>query len=259
MGILISAMVLGLMGSFHCLGMCGPIVLALPLHGNSVGQKIYGGVLYNLGRTVTYGAMGALFGLVGQGLQLVGFQQVVSVIMGAAMIVSVMFPKIFRNHYSLEQSAFRWIGKLKKTIVEMFSIRSFQSLFFIGLLNGLLPCGLVYIAIAGAIATGSVTMGAGYMMVFGIGTLPLLLLLGVAGNVLSHNIRQRINSLIPILVVMVGIFFVLRGLNLNIPYLSPTRDRIEMRFEKSLEEQSLSSSETLQPHPSCCTPGSEGK
>ncbi len=258
MEILISAMVLGLMGSFHCLGMCGPIVLALPLHGNTVGQKIYGGVLYNLGRTVTYGTMGALFGLVGQGLQLVGFQQVVSVIMGAAMIVSVMFPKIFRNQYSLEQSAFRWIGKLKKTIVKMFSIRSFQSLFFIGLLNGLLPCGLVYIAIAGAIATGSVTMGAGYMVVFGIGTLPLLLLLGVAGNVLSHNIRRRINSLIPILVVVVGIFFVLRGLNLNIPYLSPTRDRIEKRFEKSLEEQSLPSSEATQPQPSCCTLGSEG-
>ncbi len=252
MGILFSALVLGLMGSFHCLGMCGPIVLALPLHGNSVGQKIYGGVLYNLGRTVTYGAMGALFGLVGQGLQLVGFQQVVSVIMGGAMIVSVMFPKIFRNQYSLEQSAFRWVGKLKKTIVEMFSIRSFQSLFFIGLLNGLLPCGLVYIAIAGAIATGSVAMGAGYMVVFGLGTIPLLLLLGVAGNVLGNNIRRRINSLIPILVVVVGIFFVLRGLNLNIPYLSPTRDRIEKRFEKSLEEQNLTSSETITVQPACC-------
>ncbi len=258
MGILFSALVLGLMGSFHCLGMCGPIVLALPLHGNSVGQKIYGGVLYNLGRTVTYGAMGALFGLVGQGLQLVGFQQVVSVIMGGAMIVSVMFPKIFRNQYSLEQSAFRWVGKLKKTIVEMFSIRSFQSLFFIGLLNGLLPCGLVYIAIAGAIATGSVAMGAGYMVVFGLGTIPLLLLLGVAGNVLGNNIRRRINSLIPILVVVVGIFFVLRGLNLNIPYLSPTRDRIEKRFEKSLEEQNLTSSETITVQPACCASDSEG-
>lgn len=257
MSILISALVLGLMGSFHCVGMCGPIVLALPLHGNTIGQKIYGGVLYNLGRTVTYGAMGALFGLVGQGLHLVGFQQKVSVIMGAAMILSVLFPQLFRNQYRLDKSAIRWVGRLKKKIVEMFEIRSFQSLFFIGLLNGLLPCGLVYIAIAGAIATASVALGTAYMVIFGLGTLPILLLLGVAGNVLSQNVRQRINSLIPILVVVVGIFFILRGLNLNIPYLSPTRDRIEKRFEKSLEEKNVTSSETLQ-IPACCNAEVEG-
>lgn len=261
MAIMLSALVLGLMGSFHCVGMCGPIALALPLHGNNIQQKIFGGLLYNSGRTITYAAMGAVFGLLGQGLKLVGFQQVVSVIMGTVMVGSVLFPALFRNQYDLQKSSFKLIGKLKKTLAEMFSVRSFQSLFFIGLLNGLLPCGLVYIAIAGAIATGSIVMGIWYMVLFGLGTIPMLLVLGVAGNLVSNRIRQRINKLIPIMVVIVGVFFILRGLNLNIKYLSPTKDRIEKRFEKSLEEQQLSlratESTTFTPKgdlPSCCEP-----
>ena len=223
------------------MGMCGPIVLALPLHGNTIPQKIIGGLLYNLGRTVTYGVMGAVFGLLGQGLHLVGFQQVVSVVMGTAMILSVLFPALFRNQYDLQKSSFKLVGKLKKSISGLFSVRSFESLFFIGLLNGLLPCGLVYIAVAGAIATGSAPMGVSYMVVFGLGTIPMLLVLGVAGNLLSNQLRQKINRLIPVLVVVVGIFFVLRGLNLNIKFLSPTRDKIEKKFEQSLEEKKLTS------------------
>lgn len=241
MAVFISALLLGIMGSFHCIGMCGPIVLALPLHGNNVRQKIFGGLLYNLGRTVTYGIMGAVFGLLGQGLRLVGFQQAVSIIMGVAMVVSVLFPALFRNQYNLRKSSNRIIGKLKKSIAEMFSVRSFQSLFFIGLLNGLLPCGLVYIAIAGAITTGSLSLGIWYMILFGLGTIPMLLTLGVAGNLVSTKLRQKINRLIPALIVIVGIFFILRGLNLNIRFLSPTRDKIEQRFENSLEEQNLHS------------------
>lgn len=260
MAVLLSALLLGLMGSFHCLGMCGPIVLALPLHGNNVRQKIWGGLLYNIGRTVTYGAMGAVFGLLGQGLQLIGFQQVVSVIMGAVMIISVMFPALFKNQYDLQKSSFRLTARLKKSIAQLFSVRSFQSLFFIGLLNGLLPCGLVYIAIAGSIATGSVVAGIWYMVLFGLGTIPMLLALGVAGNLVGTRVRQRINRLIPILVVLVGIFFILRGLNLNIKYLSPTKDKIEKRFEKSLEENQLSENQDTKAGytvktgvPACCS------
>ena len=97
MSILISALVLGFMGSFHCAGMCGPIAIALPLQGNTIAGKILGGTLYNLGRTITYGILGALFGLLGQGVAMIGFQQKVSVIMGAIMILSVLFPALFKN------------------------------------------------------------------------------------------------------------------------------------------------------------------
>jgi sulfite exporter TauE/SafE len=216
MSILISAFVLGIMGSFHCAGMCGPIAIALPLHGNSVGGKIFGGSLYNMGRTLTYGIMGALFGLLGQGVAMLGFQQKISVIMGSLMIISVLFPGLFKNQYSMSKSWFSLVGRLKSTIGQMFSIRSYKSLFFIGMLNGLLPCGLVYMAIAGAIGTGSAALGTLYMILFGLGT---------------------INKLIPILVAVVGIFFILRGLSLGIPYLSPPKEKIEKKFEKSLEKE----------------------
>ena len=240
MSILISAFVLGIMGSFHCAGMCGPIAIALPLHGNSVGGKIFGGSLYNLGRTITYGIMGALFGLLGQGVAMIGFQQKISVIMGSLMIISVLFPALFKNQYSMNKSWFSLVGKLKSSIGQMFSIRSYPSLFFIGMLNGLLPCGLVYMAIAGAIGTGSISMGTLYMILFGLGTIPMLMGISLAGNLLSLAVRKRINKLIPLMVVVVGIFFILRGLSLGIPYLSPPREKIEKKFEKSLEKEQSS-------------------
>ncbi len=235
MAILISALVLGIMGSFHCAGMCGPIAIALPLYGNTFTQKIFGAGLYNLGRTLTYGIMGAFFGLIGQGLQLLGFQQKVSVIMGSLMIISVLFPALFRNQYNMGKSWVPVVGKLKKTIGQMFSIRSFSSLFFIGMLNGLLPCGLVYMAIAGAIGTGGVLQGALYMILFGLGTIPILFAIAIAGNILSVAVRKKINKLIPVLVVVVGLLFILRGLSLGIPYLSPPKQKIEQKFERSLE------------------------
>ncbi len=237
MAIFISALVLGMMGSFHCAGMCGPIAIALPLHGNTLSGKIFGGSLYNLGRTCTYGIMGAIFGLLGQGVQLLGFQQKVSVIMGGLMIISVLFPALFRNQYSMSKSWFSLVARLKSTIGKMFSIRSYSSLFFIGMLNGLLPCGLVYMAIAGAIGTGEVVSGTLYMVLFGLGTIPMLLGISLAGNMMSLAIRSRINKLIPVLVVIVGIFFILRGLSLGIPYLSPPKEKIEKKFEKSLDHE----------------------
>jgi sulfite exporter TauE/SafE len=239
MAILISALVLGIMGSFHCAGMCGPIAIALPLHGNTVGGKIFGGALYNLGRTITYGIMGAVFGLLGQGVAMLGFQQKISVIMGGLMIISVLFPALFRNQYSLEKSWLSFVGNLKSTIGRMFSIRSYSSLFFIGMLNGLLPCGLVYMAIAGAIGTGSLGYGTLYMILFGLGTIPMLLGISLAGNLLSLAVRRRINRLIPFMVVLVGILFILRGLSLGIPYLSPPKEKIEKKFEKSLDKEQM--------------------
>jgi hypothetical protein len=237
MEILITAFALGLMGSIHCAGMCGPIAIALPLHGNTMPQKIFGSTLYNVGRTITYGIMGAIFGLLGQGIEMIGIQQKISIIMGALMIISVLFPSIFRNKYRMDKSLFPFIQKIKTSLAKMFFIRSYSSLFFIGLLNGLLPCGLVYMAIAGAIGTGNVVLGTFYMILFGLGTIPMMLGISLAGNFLSLAIRKKINQLIPVLIVIVGIFFILRGLSLGIPFLSPPKDKIEKKFEKSLENQ----------------------
>ncbi|PID91889.1 MAG: hypothetical protein CSA96_06035 [Bacteroidetes bacterium] len=242
MEILISAFILGLAGSMHCIGMCGPIVLALPLHGNTPGGKVLGGLLYNLGRTTTYGLMGFLSGLLGQGIAMIGFQQKISVIMGSLMVVAVLFPRLFKNQYSMENSSSAWGRKLKSTIARMFAIQSYNSLFLIGMLNGLLPCGLVYMAIAAAIGTGKAGLGALFMLLFGLGTLPVLLALGIAGNILSGAARKKINKLIPVLVVIVGIFFILRGLDLGIPFLSPRKDKIEHKFQEKLNKEARTKS-----------------
>jgi sulfite exporter TauE/SafE len=237
MNIIFSGLILGLAGSLHCAGMCGPIAIALPLSGNTGYQKVFGGILYNLGRTVTYAFMGAVFGLLGQGLELVGFQQWVAIIMGALMILSVLFPALFRNQYDLSKSAFSIVSKLKNALRNLFTKRSYKTLFFIGILNGFLPCGLVYIAIAGAIGTGSVLYGMLFMILFGLGTGPMLLGISLIGNLASSKFRNKINKFIPAVVVFVGLIFILSGLNLGIPFFSPKKEKIDMKFQKELKKQ----------------------
>jgi len=237
MGIIFSGLILGLMGSLHCAGMCGPIAIALPLRGDNNFQKVFGGILYNLGRTVTYAVIGAVFGLLGQGLEMVGFQQWVAIVMGSLMILSVLFPAMFKNQYSLSNSSFSLITKLKEALKKLFTKRSYKALFLIGILNGYLPCGLVYIAVAGAIGTSNVLYGTLFMILFGLGTLPMLLFISLLGNLASVKFRNRINKFIPVVVVFVGIMFILSGLNLGIPFFSPKKEKINKKFQKELKKQ----------------------
>lgn len=216
-----TALLLGLVGSLHCAGMCGPIAIALPLSNESWLARISGGLLYNAGRTITYGVLGAFFGLAGMGLALGGMQQWISIILGVVMILAVLIPRLGaagKKIYTLTDSV---TGLLKKPFIKLFKVRTYRSLFIIGLLNGFLPCGLVYIALAGALVMSQVHEGALYMVFFGIGTIPMMLAISLAGNVLSNKLRQKLSKVIPIFIVLLGILFILRGLNLGIPYISP--------------------------------------
>jgi len=227
MEIILSGFALGIMGSLHCAGMCGPIALSLPLYGKGIITKVSGGVIYNLGRTITYGIMGAIFGMIGQGLSLVGFQQWISVTMGALMIISVLIPSLFKN---INAGNIPIAGLVRKGIKKLFVKKSFGGLFIIGLLNGLLPCGLVYLAIAGAIGTGDIYTGTLFMILFGLGTLPLMLGISLLGNMVSLKVREKINKATPILVVFIGVIFILRGLSLGIPYLSPPEKKLNPKI-----------------------------
>ena len=235
---LITALTLGLIGSFHCIGMCGPIAIALPLPKENWWYKISGVFLYNIGRVITYGILGALFGLLGKGIQLAGFQRIVSILMGAIMVISVVFPFVFRNRISIDSLFGGYVSKFVMGFKKLFKMRSLSSLLIIGLLNGLLPCGLVYIAVAGAINTNDVTMGILYMVAFGLGTAPMLAVVTLAGNMISGQFRSKVNKIIPYVVVIVGILFILRGLSLGIPYVSPKEkmlephEKMEMKKEK---------------------------
>ena len=235
MEILLSGLVLGLFTSLHCAGMCGPIAVALPLHGETIGRKLFGGVLYNLGRTVTYVSLGAVLGLLGQGINALGLQSWLSVITGVLMIATVAFPSLFR--FDLGNSGgFRLINKLKRALGRLFSTKSFVSLFSIGILNGFLPCGPLYVALIASTAAGSMAQSMLFMLMFGLGTIPMLLFISILGNLLSHSLRKKLSNFLPVVIVIIGLLFILRGLNLGIPYLSPKTEKIEKKMEMKQKE-----------------------
>jgi uncharacterized protein len=228
-----TAFVLGLLGSFHCAGMCGPIALALPLNRGNWVNRISGAVLYNSGRIVTYVILGALFGMLGKGIQLAGFQLWASIVIGVVMIVMVLFPMIFGSRISLNQLFGGYTHKLFSRFHALFQAGSATSFFGIGLLNGILPCGLVYVGVAGAINTGDITNAMLYMALFGLGTAPVMLTISLIGNFLSIAVRNRINRITPYVVILLGVLFILRGLSLGIPYISPKGEALTPVVEKA--------------------------
>ena len=237
MEFIISGLALGFLTSFHCVGMCGPIAIALPLQGASKVQKLFGGILYNLGRTTTYIIFGLILGLLGQGLGALGFQRWVSIIAGTLMIVTVLVPSLFKSNFSSQGIFNSLLTKVKLALKKLFSTKTFGSLYLIGLLNGLLPCGPLYIAFIISTGTGNAITAATFMLMFGLGTIPLLFLITILGNFISIPIRNKINNFIPILIVIIGILFILRGLNLGIPFLSPKEEMIKKKIEKTIESQ----------------------
>ena len=226
-----SAFLIGLFGSFHCIGMCGPIALALPTQQKNYANLITGRLLYNIGRALTYSLIGLVFGLLGQGLSLAGFQQSVSILAGVLILLMVLLPSNISQKLYLLKPAYGFTNFLKKKFGVLLQKKSVSAIFLIGILNGFLPCGLVYIAIAGALASGGYIEGALYMFVFGIGTLPIMLAVSLVGNFISLNVRKRINKAIPVFMVILAFLFILRGMNLGIPYVSPQLQQTEINDE----------------------------
>ena len=215
-----TAFLLGLFGGTHCVGMCGPIAIALPGRDGLI-VNILHKTLYNFGRIVTYSMLGLITGLIGQGFSMAGWQQIISMILGVLMI-SVMLISGFQNlTIPLAGPISSITNRIKRTFSHFLKKRGFLSIFTIGLVNGLLPCGLVYIALAASIAGGSVESGVLYMLVFGFGTFPIMLMTSLAGNIIGPTLRRKIYRLVPVFIVTLGLLFILRGMNLGIPYISP--------------------------------------
>lgn len=223
---LITPITIGLVGSFHCIGMCGPIAVSLPLKNHNYSAKITGGLIYNIGRSLTYGALGAIFGFLGHGIKLAGFQQWMSILLGVILILSVLFPYIFNQKLNLNTLTTGYAGRLINNLRKLFATRSYSSLLGIGLLNGLLPCGLVYVAVAGAINTNQALAGATYMVLFGLGTIPMMLLVSLTGNLVGTKLRASLRKMVPYFIVFLGLLFILRGLSLGIPYVSPKSNKL---------------------------------
>ena len=222
MNILFSiAFITGLAGSFHCVGMCGPIALALPVGKLSFVQANLSRLLYNFGRILTYSVLGAAFGYFGKTLFVAGFQQQLSILIGILMICFIVTNRI--NSWSPFQ---RITHFLMNTFKKVFPINSPLKFVFLGLLNGLLPCGFVYMALAGASATTTPFDGAIFMAFFGLGTAPMMFSIGILPKFLTLNHRQKINKYLPVYSLILACFFIVRGMNLGIPYLSPKFDKV---------------------------------
>ena len=220
---LISAIIFGLLGSFHCVGMCGPIAFLLPLDRENKTKRVLQLLSYHSGRILTYSVLGLIFGAVGKSLNLFGLQQQLSIGIGILMIVTILIPTKLFNRYNFSKPIYKLVGKVKSKMGTALKKKNPSTFFTIGYLNGLLPCGLVYMAIFGALATGNAWKGSLYMAVFVLGTVPLMTTAIYLGNFLTKTVKQRVLKLIPSFVVIVGLLFIVRGLGLGIPYLSPSK------------------------------------
>lgn len=219
---LYTALLFGLISSFHCIGMCGPIALMLPVDRNNPVKKVTQIMSYHLGRISAYATIGFIFGLLGKGFFIAGIQQKMSIFIGILMITAIVIPEKVFARYNFSKPLFRLISKMKQLLGSQFKKKSYQSLFTIGLLNGFLPCGMVYVALFGAIAMQSSSLGVLYMVLFGLGTIPLMSTVLYMDSFLSVAVRNKIQKAIPVVVALIGVLFILRGLGLGIPYISPT-------------------------------------
>jgi sulfite exporter TauE/SafE len=227
--ILFSALVLGLVSSLHCIGMCGPIALMLPVDQKNPTKKAAQILLYHLGRLTSYGFLGFVFGWLGRGFYLAGYQQQLSIIVGILMILFVVIPEKQLAKYTFSKPIYILISKVKSHLGNQFKRRSPDAFYTIGLFNGLLPCGLVYVALFGAIAMNNVGLSTLFMLLFGIGTVPMMSVIVYISNFISNSVRSKIQKAVPILIIIVGSMFIVRGMGLDIPYLSPNTLNLQVK------------------------------
>jgi sulfite exporter TauE/SafE len=218
---IIAALSIGFLGSFHCIGMCGPIALALPLPKSSNIIFILGRIVYNLGRVISYAIMGLVFGWLGQKISLWGFQQILSILLGIAIVFFIFLPAKTKDAILSYTPIQKIISPLKASIGKLFRQKSLPSFLLIGVLNGFLPCGFVYMGLAGAIAAANPVMGMLVMAFFGLGTFPAMFTVAVFGKFINFGFRQKLRKLTPVFAILFALIFIFRGLNLGIPYLSP--------------------------------------
>jgi uncharacterized protein len=218
--ILLAGLLLGTISSFHCVGMCGPLALTLPVQNLSRLHKTLSLLLYHSGRITVYALLGLIFGLMGRGMYLVGFQQWFSIGLGVLMLLYLLqyfgMPKL-----NPPSPIKKFNREVQKQILRLWKSPSRSSFILLGMANGILPCGMVYLAVAGALNVSQVSDGVFFMAMFGVGTLPPLFALSFFGSFIKLSLRNSIRQMTPLIIATMAIILILRGLNLGIPFISP--------------------------------------
>jgi len=225
------AFVMGLVGSLHCLGMCGPIAMALPMGNRSTAGRLYGGLLYNLGRILTYTWLGLVLGLAGGFLITPKLQSAICIFFGAAILVYLLLPSTIKKTVAGKTPAKGFFLALRKQLGKLLSAQTNSSFFGVGMLNGLLPCGMIYLALTSSFLTGSVVKGSLFMAAFGAGTFPAMLAAVFFGSFFNQQVRLNLRKAVPFFLACMAVLLVLRGLNLGIPYVSPSLPQNAARVE----------------------------
>ncbi len=218
--ILFPAFVLGFAGSLHCVGMCGPIAMAVPVGKGTKLQQMMAFSLYQFGRISAYAILGFLFGVLGFGLNMAGFQQGLSLTVGILMLLFIWFPKL-SGKLGMSNGLAKYQSRVTRFMAARLKSNRMPALLGLGFFNGLLPCGLVYIALAGSIATYDPFQGALFMAAFGLGTAPVLYLVGFTGRQVSVSLRSQFRKVAPLIATVFAILFILRGLGMGVPFISP--------------------------------------
>ncbi|TAD85162.1 MAG: sulfite exporter TauE/SafE family protein [Bacteroidetes bacterium] len=219
--IILGAFLLGFAGSVHCVGMCGPIGLLVPVMPGAEWKRVFSVVLYLVGKAATYATMGLFFGLFGAALNWAGLQQVLSVGSGIILLILVLVlvkkSSVFHQNAATNFISQTVVARLTKYVQTPTPFTPF----FMGLINGLLPCGLVYMGLTAALATGHALHATLFMFVFGMGTMPLLLGFVLMAKQFGHHFKQRLQRLTPVLLSFMAVLLILRGLPFEIPFISP--------------------------------------
>lgn len=217
----LTAISIGLMGSLHCVGMCGPIAMAVPLTSKNEGYRWLGSINYLLGKAITYSLLGLFSGAFAKMLMLAGFQRYVSLFTGLLILLIFIIQKVGNGKTGLERLNYQWVGILKQQFNKFLQEKNLTSAFLIGLINGVLPCGLVYIALAGAVGAGGWWQSMLYMFLFGVATMPLMFALMIFKSKMSLTFRALFQKVVPTFTIILAVLLIVRGLNLGIPYFSP--------------------------------------
>ncbi len=211
----------GLLGSVHCIGMCGPLVMALPISQKTNLHKTIALVLYHLGKISSYTILGVLFGLLGSQFPVFGLQQNLSMLIGIAMVLYVLYVFVLKTKHVQFGILNRLYNLVVQTLGKLLKQESRTTFLWIGMLNGLLPCGMIYLALTSAMATQNILEGGLLMAFFGLGTAPALIIAALGGQFMGFVFRRNVQKLLPVFLFSMGLLLILRGLGLGIPFISP--------------------------------------
>jgi sulfite exporter TauE/SafE len=217
----LTAITIGLMGSLHCVGMCGPIAMAVPLNSKYNGYRWLGALNYLIGKAITYSILGLFSGAFAKMLVMAGFQRYISLLTGVLILIIFIIQKLGKGNFGLESLNYRWVSLLKQQFNKFLQEKNLISALLIGLINGILPCGLVYIALAGAVGAGGWWQSMLYMFLFGVATMPLMFVLMIFKSKMSVSFRNLFQKAVPTFTLILAVLLIVRGLNLGIPYFSP--------------------------------------